>query len=152
LLLFFKKEVLSYGEPMTEVEDRLTPKDGLNSYNVVLARMDLQTRGSVNFTFAVTSALLPVAELHVEVPATGQSLDRMTVEEYDALIDIFRQLMFRAEGSRRHHDRHAHPPAPIDASVSPDVEGETLRLDAGFGQGLRINVVITGVEPPEGQD
>ncbi len=135
---------------MTEVDDRLVPKDGLNSYNVVLARMDLATRGSANFTFAVTSALLPVAELHVDVPATGQSLDRMTVEAYDALIDILRQLVFRAEAARRHHDRHANPAPP--AAAAPDLEAEAIRLDAGIGQGLRINGVVTGAEPPDAQD
>ncbi len=135
---------------MAEIEDRLIPKDGLNSYNVVLARMDLLTRGSANFTFAVTSALLPVAELQVDVPATGQSLDRMTVEAYDALIDILRQLVFRAEVARRHHDRHANPPAP--AAAAPDVENETFRLDTGIGAGLRINGVIIGAEPPDAPD
>ena len=94
---------------MAEIEDRLVPRDGLNNYNIVLARMDLPTHGGAQFTFAVTNSMLPVAELSVGVPNAGQSLDRMTVEAHDALIDILRQLTFRAEKARLNHDRHARP-------------------------------------------
>ena len=101
---------------MAEIEERLVPKDGLNNYNVVLSRLDMPTHGGAHFTFAVTNSMLPVAELAVNVPAAGQSLDRMTVEAHDALIDIMRQLMFRAEKSRFHHERNADRPvfAPED--------------------------------------
>jgi len=127
---------------MTEVDDRLAPKDGLNSYHVVLARMDLPTRGSAVFTFAVTSALLPVTELQVEIPATGQSLDRMSVEAHDALIDILRQLMFRAEAARRHHERNANRlPQPAAAPA------EHAGLEPRFATGLRINGVDPGFDP-----
>jgi hypothetical protein len=94
---------------MAENEDRLSPCDGLNNYNVVLSRMDLPTHGGALFTFAVTNSMLPVANLEVTVPSTGQSLDRMTVEAHDALIDILRQLLFRAEKARINHDRNARP-------------------------------------------
>ena len=97
---------------MAEIEDRLAPKDGLNNYNIVLARMDLPTHGGAQFTFAVTNSMLPVAELVVGVPNAGQSLDRMTVEAHDAMIDILRQLLFRAEKARLNHDRNARPAPP----------------------------------------
>ena len=96
---------------MAEIEDRLVPRDGLNNYNIVLARMDLPTHGGAQFGFAVTNSMLPVAELTVSVPNAGQSLDRMTVEAHDALIDILRQLTFRAEKARLNHDRNARPVA-----------------------------------------
>ena len=95
---------------MAEIEERLVPRDGLNNYNIVLARLDMPTHGGAQFTFAVTNSMLLVAELAVNVPASGQSLDRMTVEAHDALIDIMRQLMFRAEKARGHHVRHADRP------------------------------------------
>ena len=92
---------------MAEIEERLVPRDGLNNYNVVLSRLDMPTHGGAQFTFAVTNSMLPVAELAVNVPAMGQSLDRMTMEAHDALIDIMRQLMFRTEKARAHHERNA---------------------------------------------
>ena len=95
---------------MAEIDERLVPKDGLNNYNIVLSRLDMPTHGGAHFTFAVTNSMLPVAELAVNVPVAGQSLDRMTVEAHDALIDIMRQLMFRAEKARGHHERNAEPP------------------------------------------
>ena len=36
----------------------------------------------------------------------------MTVEAHDALIDILRQLIFRAEKARLNHDRNARPTPP----------------------------------------
>ncbi len=100
---------------MAEIDDRLVPRDGLNTYNVLLTRMELPTQGSADFTFAVTCSMLPAAELRVQVPLTGQSLDRMTVEAHDALLDILRQLMFRADKARRYHEKHAisHTPLPV---------------------------------------
>ncbi len=109
---------------MAEIEDRLVPRDGLNNYNIVLARMDLPTHGGAQFCFAVTNSMLPVAELVVGVPNAGQSLDRMTVEAHDALIDILRQLTFRAEKARLNHDRNARP-AP--RAEEPAVEETTDR-------------------------
>ncbi len=103
---------------MAEIEDRLLPRDGLNNYNILLARMDLPTHGGAQFTFAVTNSMLPVAELVVNVPNAGQSLDRMTVEAHDALIDILRQLTFRAEKARLNHDRNARPvPRPEEPAA-----------------------------------
>ena len=122
---------------MAEIEDRLVPRDGLNNYNIVLARMDLPTHGGAQFTFAVTNSMLPVAELAVSVPNAGQSLDRMTVEAHDALIDILRQLTFRAEKARLNHDRNAHPVArreapPADAFMTG--RGQLAQID-GFAAG-----------------
>ncbi len=96
---------------MAEIEERLVPRDGLNNYNIVLSRLDMPTHGGAHFTFAVTNSMLPVAELAVNVPSAGQGLDRMTVEAHDALIDIMRQLMFRADKARGHHERNAERPA-----------------------------------------
>ncbi len=110
---------------MAEIEDRLFPKDGLNNYHVVLSRMDLPAQGGGQFTFAVTSSMLPVAELQVNVPASGQSLDRMTVEAHDMLIDILRQLIARADRARTNHERNApRPPAPppFRVDTSDDLE------------------------------
>ncbi len=92
---------------MATIEERLVPKDGLNNYNVVLARMEMPTHGGAQFSFAVTNSMVPVAELLVNVPAAGQSLDRMTVEAHDALIDILRQLTFRVEKARSNHEKNA---------------------------------------------
>ncbi len=110
---------------MIEVEDRLAPRDGLNNYNIVLARMDLPTHGGAQFTFSVTNSMLPVAELVVSVPNVGQSLDRMTVEAHDLLIDVLRQLTFRAEKARLNHDRNARPAQPPANDLTIDRRGHT---------------------------
>ncbi len=108
---------------MADIDERLVPKDGLNNYHVLLSRMDLPPQGGGQFTFAVTSSMLPVAELQVNVPASGQSFDRMTVEAHDALIDILRQLTFRADRARAYHERHAERPAPpLPFQPAPDLE------------------------------
>jgi hypothetical protein len=123
---------------MPEIEDRLTPRDGLNNYHVFLTRMDLQLHGAAQFTFAVTHSMQPVAELAVSVPASGQNLDRMTVDAHDALIDILRQLLFRAEKARIGHEKNAqrHFPAPEPsetdaASVAADDQAPEDEMD-GF--------------------
>jgi len=92
---------------MPIIEDRLVPCDGLNNYNVYLTRMDIQLHGGAQFTFSVTHSMLPVAEFNVSVAGTGQGMDRMAVEAHDALIDILRQLIFRAEKARQTHQRNA---------------------------------------------
>ncbi len=117
---------------MAEIEDRLTPRDGLNNYNIVLARMELPTHGGAQFTFAVTNSMLPVAELVVGVPNAGQSLDRMTVEAHDALIDILRQLTFRAEKARLNHDRNARPVLAQPAETSFASERRSATDPLGF--------------------
>jgi hypothetical protein len=89
------------------IEDRLAPCDGLNNYNVYLARMELELNGGAQFTFSVTHSMLPVGEFSVSVPSTGQGMDRMAVEAHDGLIDILRQLLFRAEKARLSHQRNA---------------------------------------------
>ena len=119
---------------MAEIEERLIPRDGLNNYNIVLGRMDLPTHGGAQFTFAVTNSMLPVAELVVCVPNSGQSLDRMTVAAHDSLIDILRQLTFRAEKARLNHDRNARPaPRPQEpeaGEIMADRRGRSFGLDS----------------------
>ena len=135
---------------MADVDERLVPRDGLNSYHVVLSRVDLPSGGSAQFTFALTSALLPVAELQVEVPSHGQGLDRMTVEAHDALIDILRQLLFRAEIARRHHDRNAsRPDTGHPAQVPAEEERDVFVLDAGSPPGWRLSGADPGFEKIE---
>jgi len=106
---------------MPEIEDRLMPCDGLNNYNVFLARMELELHGAVRFAFSVTHSMQPVAEFTVNLPAGGQNLDQMTVDAHDALIDILRQLMFRAEKARLGHQtnalRHFAAPEPTESSA-----------------------------------
>jgi hypothetical protein len=92
---------------MPIIEDRLVPCDGLNNYNVYLTRMDLELHGGAQFTFAVTHSMLPVGELSVSVASTGQGMDRMAVDAHDGLIDILRQLLFRAEKARQAHLRNS---------------------------------------------
>ena len=114
---------------MAEIEDRLVPRDGLNNYNIVLARMDLPTHGGAQFSFAVTNSMLPVAELVVGVPNAGQSLDRMTVEAHDALIDILRQLTFRAEKARLNHDRNARPAPRAEEPEAEEMPDRRSRME-----------------------
>ncbi len=122
---------------MAEIEDRLAPRDGLNNYNVLLARLDLPSHGGAQFTFAVTNSMLPVTELVVGVPNTGQGLDRMTVEAHGALIDVLRQLLFRAEKARLNHERNARPvvirdgAAPAALQDDADLAGGRSGLDQG---------------------
>jgi hypothetical protein len=104
---------------MPTIEDRLVPCDGLNNYNVYLTRMDLELHGGAQFTFAVTHSMLPVGEFSVSVNSTGQGMDRMTVDAHDGLIDILRQLLFRAEKARQAHARNA-TREPVQAD--PEVE------------------------------
>ena len=108
---------------MAEIEDRLAPQDGLNNYNILLTRMDLPTHGSACFTFALTDSMLTLAELQVSVPANGQSLDRMTVIAHDSMIDILRQLIFRADKARATHERNAKPLSlAIPKAVNDELE------------------------------
>jgi len=109
---------------MPIIEERLVPCDGLNNYNVYLTRMDLELHGGAQFTFAVTHSMLPVGEFNVNVASTGQGMDRMAVDAHDGLIDILRQLLFRAEKARQAHARHAaREPVPADP------EAETFLIE-----------------------
>ena len=108
---------------MPEIEDRLIPCDGLNNYNVFLARVDLEAQGSAQFTFSLTHSMMPIGELVVPVTYQGQSLDRMAVDAHDGVLDILRQLMFRADKARTAHlkqaDRHLPPPPPPRLRPNP---------------------------------
>jgi hypothetical protein len=86
--------------------DRLCARDGLNNYHVYLARVDLEPHGDGQYTFTVTHSMSPVGEFTVSVKG-GRGMDEMAVEAHDALIDIFRQLTFRADKMRQVHARHA---------------------------------------------
>ena len=108
---------------MTEIEERLVPRDGLNNYHVFLARMELEPQGNAQFTFSLTHSMLPIGELVVPVVFHGQGLDRMAVEAHDGVLDILRQLMFRADKARSNHLKLAEPPVVAD--------GDTFRLDTG---------------------
>ncbi len=107
---------------MPVIEDRLVPCDGLNNYNVYLARMELELNGGARFTFSVTHSMLPVGEFTVNVAGSGQGMDRMAVSAHDGLIDILRQLLFRAEKARNAHLRNV-PREPVEP------EAETFLLE-----------------------
>ncbi len=97
---------------MAEIDDRLVPRDGLNNYHSYLSRVELEPHGGAQFVFAVTHSMLAVAEFTVAIPAGVNGLDRMTLDAHDALIDILRQLIFRADKARGLYARHTAPPAP----------------------------------------
>ena len=88
-----------------EIEDRLKPRDGLNNYAIAFARMTPQARGGAEFVFNVTDSMQPISEIAVLVQPRGQGLDQMMVEAHDAIIDILRQLVFRADKSRANHEK-----------------------------------------------
>jgi hypothetical protein len=92
---------------MPFTEDRLTPRDGLNNFTISVAHImpQMTGRGGMDFHFAVTDSMQPVAELKVMVASRGQGLDQMMVEAHDSVIDILRQLVFRADKSRAAYDR-----------------------------------------------
>lgn len=90
---------------MTEIEDRLKPRDGLNNYAIAFARMQPQARGGAEFVFNVTDSMQPVAEFSIIIQSRGQGLDQMMVEAHDAMIDILRQLVFRADKSRAQYEK-----------------------------------------------
>jgi hypothetical protein len=107
---------------MPEIEDRLLPSDGLNNYNVFLARLEIEPQGSTKFTFSLTHSMMPLGELVVPVAFHGQGLDRMAVEAHDGLLDILRQLMFRADKARSNHLKMTEPPAPPAIEEQEDNE------------------------------
>jgi len=109
---------------MPDIEERLLPADGLNNYNVFLARMELAPQGSAQFTFSVTHSMMPIGEFVVPVAAQGHGMDRMAVDAHDALLDILRQLMFRADKARSNHLKQ------VERVVAKPVENE-FRLDTG---------------------
>jgi hypothetical protein len=115
---------------MPEIEDRLLPCDGLNNYNVFLARVDLESQGTAQFTFSLTHSMMAIGEFVVGVIHQGQSLDRMAVDAHDGLLDILRQLMFRADKARTAHlkqaERFLPPPEP---EPEPDPDLDDFRLD-----------------------
>jgi len=90
---------------MPDIEDRLRPRDGLNNYAIAFARMQPQARGGAEFVFNLTDSMQPVSELSVIITSKGQGLDQMMVEAHDAVIDILRQLLFRADKSRAQYEK-----------------------------------------------
>ncbi|MEJ0046843.1 MAG: hypothetical protein WDN04_12565 [Rhodospirillales bacterium] len=93
---------------MPQIEDRLRPRDGLNNHSIAFARMTPQARGGAEFVFNISDSMQPVSELTVIIPARGQGLDQMMVEAHDAIIDILRQLIYRADKSRANYERFTH--------------------------------------------
>ena len=90
---------------MPDVEDRMKPRDGLNNYSIAFARMQPQARRGAEFVFNVTDSMQPISELSVLIAFRGQGLDQMMVEAHDAVIDILRQLLFRADKSRGNYEK-----------------------------------------------
>jgi len=105
---------------MPFIDDRLTPRDGLNNYTIAVARMtpQMQARGGVEFIFCISDSMQAVAELTVMIAARGQGLDQMMVEAHDAVIDILRQLMFRADKSRANYEKFTRPAPPADEGLN----------------------------------
>jgi hypothetical protein len=96
---------------MPEIEDRMKPRDGLNNFSIAFARMQPQARGGAEFVFNLTDSMQPVSELSVLIQFRGQGLDQMMVEAHDAVIDILRQLLFRADKSRANYEKFTRRPA-----------------------------------------
>jgi hypothetical protein len=67
--------------------------------------MQSQARGGAEFVFNVTDSMQPISELAVLIQFRGQGLDQMMVEAHDQVIDILRQLIFRADKSRANYDK-----------------------------------------------
>jgi hypothetical protein len=131
---------------MTEIEERLTPRDGLNNYHIVLTRMELPQNGGGQFIFAVTNSMQPTGEFQVSVAASGQSLDRMTVEAHDVMIDILRQLLFRAEKARINHDRNARPVLQVTPHDAAEGEFVVERRGAPERRGGVIDPAFSDFE------
>jgi len=111
------------------IDDRLTPRDGLNNYAIAFARMQPQARGGAEFVFNVTDSMQPISELAVIIPSRGQGLDQMMVEAHDGVIDILRQLIFRADKSRATYEKFTRAPnsrKPIGADDDELSEVEFL--------------------------
>ncbi len=96
---------------MPEIEDRLKPRDGLNNYAIAFARMTPQARGGAEFVFNITDSMQPISEIAVLIQPRGQGLDQMMVEAHDLIIDILRQLIFRADKSRANYEKFIRPAA-----------------------------------------
>jgi hypothetical protein len=68
----------------------------------------------------------PVCELAVTIVSRGQGLDQMMVEAHDSVIDILRQLVFRADKSRQGYERFTRQAAtavqPVDEDALNEVE------------------------------
>ncbi len=107
---------------MPVIDDRLTPRDGLNNYAIAFARMQPQARGGAEFVFNVTDSMQPISELAVIIPSRGQGLDQMMVEAHDCVIDILRQLIFRADKSRATYEKFARPASSRKSSNAEEDE------------------------------
>ncbi len=100
---------------MPFIDDRLTPRDGLNNYTIAVSRMtpQMQARGGVEFVFAISDSMQAVAEFNVMIASRSQGLDQMMVEAHDSVIDILRQLIFRADKSRCGYERFTRRAASV---------------------------------------
>jgi len=111
------------------IDDRLTPRDGLNDYTIAFARMQPQpqTRGGAEFVFTISESMKPVCELAVTIVSRGQGLDQMMVEAHDSVIDILRQLVFRADKSRQGYERFTRQ--TVAAAAQPVDEDELNEVE-----------------------
>lgn len=107
---------------MPNVEDRLKPRDGLNNYAIAFSRMQSQARGGAEFVFSVTDSMQPISEFSVLIQFKGQGLDQMMVEAHDQVIDILRQLIFRADKSRANYDKFVSRPGASSDEGLNEVE------------------------------
>jgi hypothetical protein len=115
---------------MPFIDDRLTPRDGLNDYTIAFARMQPQpqSRGGAEFVFAISESMKPVCELGVVISSRGQGLDQMMVEAHDSVIDILRQLVFRADKSRIGYERFTRQTTVVAAVACEDELNEVELL------------------------
>ena len=105
---------------MPFIDDRLTPRDGLNDYTIAFARMQPQpqSRGGAEFVFAISESMKPVCELGVVISSRGQGLDQMMVEAHElgdrhpAPIGVSRRQV-------PHRLRTLHPARPPSSPPSP---------------------------------
>lgn len=108
---------------MPDTDDRLRPRDGLNNYAIAFARMQSQARGGAEFVFSVTDSMQPIAEFTVLIQSRGQGLDQMMVEAHDQVIDILRQLIFRADKSRANYEKFIRKPGSAGGAAAAHDEG-----------------------------
>jgi hypothetical protein len=96
---------------MAEIEDRLTPQDGLSDFFISFARMEPnpQERGSAIFTFRVTPPGQYDSPLEFSIAVSARSdpgygLDHMMLGAYDGMIDVLGHLLYQTDRLRSHHE------------------------------------------------
>ncbi len=94
---------------MVEVDDRLVPRDGLANCDIAFSTMEaVQGGGAARFSFEIRNDDVPVGTLSVEVePFEDGSIDHMMAAAHERVIDMLRQLLYRADVLRKHYARRA---------------------------------------------